>query len=80
MNDLDRRKYISWAKVRARKAGLTIKFHREGVQPHTTGSVLNVAEPLTEWTEARWRQWYYELLHEVGHEREPWREWKDVMQ
>ena len=79
MNQIDRLRYQKYARVRARKAGLSIVFHSGGVQPHTDGHNLHVSEPLTDWTNEEWDAWYYELMHEIGHEREPWREWKEVM-
>ena len=79
MKLLDRQRYIGLARVLADTAGLSVVFTPGETQPRTDGKRLYVAAPDEAWDDTMWNQWYYELMHEIGHQREPWYEWKDVM-
>ena len=78
MDYVQRHRYEGYARTLADTAGLTIKFHDKEIQPHTTGKSLHVQAPSYDWTDGQWQQWYYYLLHEIGHQREPWDEWTQV--
>lgn len=80
MTTLDYHRYIGYARVSAAKAGLSIEFERDNVQPRTYGDRLVVQQPNALWSKEEWDKWWYRLEHEIGHEREVWREWKDVME
>lgn len=80
MTTLDYHRYIGYARVSAAKAGLDIEFERDNVQPRTYGDRLVVQQPNALWSKEEWDKWWYRVEHEIGHEREVWREWKDVME
>jgi hypothetical protein len=80
MSRLDKTRYRGQVAARAARHGISVVFHNEGVQPHTTGRSIHVGQPDVGWTEEQWDEWYYHINHEIGHERGVWCEWKKVME
>ena len=77
---MERYRFGAYARTIAEQHDLTVVLEDGCSQPRTDGKHLYVAAPSAGWYDEQWDQWYYELMHEIGHQREPWREWKDVMQ
>jgi len=62
----------------AENTGLGVVFHDEEITPHTTGKSLHIQRPNSLWSEGAWVEWFYTVLHEIGHETPNRRDWPEV--
>lgn len=85
MNNLN---YIGWKKVAATLAGQRgfglryvseAEIKRVGAQAWNDGKYAYVRQPDPQWSDAQFRLWLYQLVHEIGHSRPGRREVFDVL-
>jgi hypothetical protein len=69
---------LKYVKVMAENTGLGVVFHDEEITPHTDGRSLHVQRPNALWSEPEWIDWFYTVLHEIGHETPNRRDWPEI--
>lgn len=69
---------LKYVKVMAENTGLGVVFHDEEITPHTDGKALHVQRPNALWAEPAWVNWFYTVLHEIGHETPNRRDWLEI--